>query len=178
MDNQIKEAAWGLGVWGAFSVIFGLLIMAWPGITISTFLVVLGVYLLASGAVLAVGSLINHSGHWVFGTLIGALSVIAGLYVFSHPAASALAVLSLIAIWAVVVGMLQVAAGLASKRTNWLLVAAGTIYTLFGFYVFAKPAQGALTLIWLIGLSTVVGGVALIVGAFDANRIAKSGSKR
>jgi uncharacterized membrane protein HdeD (DUF308 family) len=74
--------------------------------------------------------------------------------------------------------MLQVAAGLASKRTNWLLVAAGTIYTLFGFYVFAKPAQGALTLIWLIGLSTVVGGVALIVGAFDANRIAKSGSKR
>lgn len=174
MDNQIKEAAWGLGVWGAFSVMFGLLIMAWPGITIKAFLIVLGIYLLASGAVLAVGSLVNHAGHWIFGTLIGALSVIAGLYVFSHPAASALAVLSLIAIWAVVVGMLEVAAGLAAKKTNWLLVLAGSVYTLFGFYIFAKPAQGALTLIWLIGLSTVVSGVALIVGALEANKIAKT----
>jgi uncharacterized membrane protein HdeD (DUF308 family) len=83
MDNQIKEAAWALSVWGAFSVVFGLLIMAWPGITLKSFLIVLGIYLLASGAIMAVGSIINHTGHWIFGTLMGALSVIAGLYVFS-----------------------------------------------------------------------------------------------
>jgi uncharacterized membrane protein HdeD (DUF308 family) len=80
----------------------------------------------------------------------------------------------LIAIWAVVVGALQVAAGLASKKTNWLMVVSGTVYTLFGFYIFAKPAAGALALIWLIGLSTVVSGVALIVGGYEANKLVKA----
>lgn len=174
MDNQIKEAAWALSVWGVFSVVFGLLIMAWPGITLSAFLIVLGIYLLASGAVMAVGSIVNHSGHWIFGTLMGALSVVAGLYVFSHPAISALAVLSLIAIWAVVVGVLQVAAGFSSKKTSWLLVASGTVYTLFGMYIFAKPATGALAVIWLIGLSVVLSGVALIVSGYEANKVVKS----
>ena len=174
MDNQIKEAAWALSVYGAFSVVFGLLIMAWPGITLQAFLIVLGIYLLASGAVLAVGSLINRHGHWIFGSLIGVISVIAGLYVFSHPGISALAVLSLIAIWAVVIGVLQIAAGFSSKKTSWLLVVAGVVYTAFGFYIFAKPAQGALALIWLIGLSVVISGVALIVGGYEANKLSKA----
>ena len=174
MDNQIKEAAWALSVWGVFSVVFGLLIMAWPGITLSAFLIILGIYLLASGAVMAIGSIVNHTGHWIFGTLMGALSAVAGLYVFSHPAISALAVLTLISIWAIVVGVLQVAAGFTGKKTSWLLVVSGTVYTLFGFYIFAKPASGALALIWLIGLSTVVSGVALIVSGYEANKLVKS----
>lgn len=178
MDNQIKEAAWALSLWGAFSVVFGLLIMAWPGITIKSFLIVLGIYLLASGAVMAVGSLINHTGHWIFGTLMGVLSVVAGLYVFSHPAISALAILTLISIWAVVVGVLQIAAGFSSKKNNWLLVASGIVYTLFGFYIYAKPAAGALALIWLIGLSVVVSGVVLIVTGFEANKLSKAVSRR
>ena len=111
MQQQVKGAAWALGLWGAFSVIFGVLVLAWPSITLKAFLVVLGVYLLASGVVMAIGSLVNRQGHWVGGAIIGALSAVAGLYVFANPKISALAILTVVAVWSIAVGTLQLVAG-------------------------------------------------------------------
>jgi uncharacterized membrane protein HdeD (DUF308 family) len=119
-----------------------------------------------------VGSLVNRDGKWAIGALVGFLSVVSGLYVFSHPQASALVALSVIAIWAVAAGMLQIVAGFEGKN-NWWLVLSGAIYTLFGFYIFANPKGGALTLVWLIGLSTITGGIALVITAFEANSASK-----
>ncbi len=168
MQEQLKGVAWALGLWGALSVIFGTLIVAWPGITLKVFLLILGIYLLASGAVLAVGSIIRRNGHWVGGILMGALSVIAGLYVFAHPQISGLVVLTLIAIWSIAIGALQIVAGLEGNN-NWWMVASGVIYTLFGLYIFANPAGGAIALVWLIGLTVIAGGIVSIVGAFKVN---------
>lgn len=172
MQSDLKAASWALGLWGAFSVIFGALILAWPSITLKAFLVILGVYLLATGAVMLVGSIANREGHWVGGALVGLISFVAGLYVFSHPQISALVTLSVIALWAVAVGMLQIVAGFEGKN-NWLQIFAGFVYTLFGFYIFANPKGGAIALVWIIGLSTLAGGVALVVTAFEANSASK-----
>lgn len=171
MQEQIKGAAWALALWGAFSVIFGVLILAWPGVTLKAFLIILGVYLLASGVVMTVGSLVNRSGHWIGGALIGFLSAVAGIYVFSNPTISALAVLTVIALYAIAIGMLQVVAGFEG-RNDWWMIIAGAIWTLFGFYIFANPKGGAITLVWLIGLSTIISGLMMIVastrlGAFN-----------
>jgi uncharacterized membrane protein HdeD (DUF308 family) len=176
MQEQIKGAAWSLGLWGVFSIIFGLLIVAWPGITLKVFLIILGIYLLASGVVLLIGSLLRHTGHWIGGALMGGISVIAGLYVFAHPQASALVVLSLLAIWAVVVGVLQVVAGFEGKN-NWWLVISGLIYTLFGVYVFANPKGGAIAVIWLIGLTVIAGGVVSAIAALKLVGVEKRLSK-
>jgi uncharacterized membrane protein HdeD (DUF308 family) len=172
MQNEMKAASWALGLWGVLSVIFGVLIVAWPGITLKAFLIVLGIYLLSVGAVMLVGSLANREGHWASTALIGVISAVAGLYVFANPGISALVALSVIAIWAIVVGMLQVVVGFEGKN-DWVMIFAGSVYTLFGFYIFANPAGGALTLVWLVGLSTIVGGIALVVAAFEANNEAK-----
>src|SRR3972149_6678312 len=107
MENQLKGASRSLGLWGVLSVIFGVMVLAWPSITLKAFLVVLGIYLVAAGLVLLVGSLVRHEGHWILGAVMGVVSAIAGLYVFANPGISALVVLSLIAIWAVVVGTLE-----------------------------------------------------------------------
>lgn len=173
MQKQIKGAAWALGLWGMFSIIFGVLILAWPGITLKAFLVVLAVYLLASGVTLAFGSLINREGHWVGGALIGALSAIAGLYVFANPGISALAVLSVVAIWAVVIGALQIVAGFESGKQGWWLTLSGAIYVLFGLYIFDNPKGGAIALVWLIGLSVIASGLALTVAAFKVGELDK-----
>lgn len=172
MQEQLKGAAWSLGLWGALSIIFGMLIVAWPGITLKVFLLILGIYLLASGAVLTVGSLLRRGGHWVGGILMGVLSVIAGLYVFAHPSVSGLVVLTLIAIWAIALGALQIVAGLEG-RNNWWLVTSGVIYAFFGLYIFANPAGGAIALVWLIGLSVIAGGIVSLIGAFKVNDLEK-----
>jgi len=168
----MKAAASGLGLWGVLSVIFGVLVLAWPGITVKVFLIILGIYLLSVGVVMLVGSLMNREGRWVGHALIGVLSVVAGMYVFAHPQSSALVLLSVIAIWSVAVGLLNIVAGFEGKN-NWLMIFAGTVYTLFGFYIFANPKGGAITLIWLIGLTTIAAGISLVIAAVEANNLAK-----
>jgi uncharacterized membrane protein HdeD (DUF308 family) len=174
MKNNLSAVSTALGVWGVMSVVFGLLILAWPAITVKAFLVVLGVYLLASGATMLIGSLVNRTGHWVGGALIGILSLVTGIYVFAHPTLSALAVLTVIAIWSIAVGVLEIVAGFEAKPNNWLLVVSGVIYTLFGMYVFSNPKNGALAIIWLIGLSIITSGIVLVVGAFQTNKLVKA----
>jgi uncharacterized membrane protein HdeD (DUF308 family) len=173
MQKEYKGAAWALGLWGALSIIFGLLVVAWPGITLKVFLLFLGIYLLAGGVVMLIGSLVNHTGHWIGGALIGLLGVVAGLYVFAHPEISALVVLTVMALWAIAIGMLQIAAGFSGKNDWWMIIG-GVIYTLFGFWVFANPAGGALAIIWLIGLTTIIGGIVIAVAAF---KTAEEGKK-
>ena len=172
MQQQVKGAAWALGLWGAFSVIFGVLVLAWPSITLKAFLVVLGVYLLASGVVMAIGSLVNRQGHWVGGAIIGALSAVAGLYVFANPKISALAILTVVAVWSIAVGTLQLVAGFEGKN-NWWLILGGAVYTLFGLYIFANPKGGAIAVIWLVGLSIITAGLLLIIAAFKTGGISK-----
>lgn len=172
MQENMKAASWALGLWGVLSVVFGVLVLAWPGITLKAFLVILGIYLLAVGFGMIVGSLANRAGHWVGSALIGVVSIAAGLYVFAHPQSTALILLSVIAIWAIAVGMLQIVAGFEG-RNNWLMIFAGVVYTLFGFYIFANPKGGAITLIWLIGLTAVVAGIAHVVAAFELDKASK-----
>jgi uncharacterized membrane protein HdeD (DUF308 family) len=138
MEDQLKGASRSLGMWGILSVIFGILILAWPGITLKAFLIVLAVYLLASGFVLLVGSLLQRENHWILGAILGAISVVAGT--------------------------LQVVAGFEGKN-NWWLILSGVVLVAFGFYIFAKPGAGALVLIWIIGLSAIISGVLSAVGA-------------
>jgi uncharacterized membrane protein HdeD (DUF308 family) len=175
MQSELKGASWALGLWGALSVIFGAIVLAWPGITLKAFLVVLGAYLVTSGLVMLVGSFVNRQGKWVLGALMGLISIVSGLYVFANPLISGLVALYVIAIWSISSGMLQIAAGFEG-RNNWWLIVSGLVYTWFGFYIFARPVGGALTLMWIIGLSNIVGGILLLVTAFDAygasNRVA------
>ena len=49
MGNELKAASWALGIWGALSVVFGALVLAWPGITLASFLIIFGIYLLECG---------------------------------------------------------------------------------------------------------------------------------
>lgn len=172
MKSELRAASWALGLWGALSIIFGVMVMAWPGITLKAFLIILAMYLVAVGVVMLVGAIVNREGRWIGTALVGVISAVAGLYVFANPQISALVALSVIAVWAIAVGMLQIVAGFEGKN-NWLMIFAGAVYTLFGFYIFANPAGGALTLVWLIGLSTIISGVFLVVAAFEANKLDK-----
>ncbi|HVO86253.1 MAG TPA: DUF308 domain-containing protein [Candidatus Binatia bacterium] len=178
MQEQLEGAAWSLGLWGAVSILFGFLIVAWPGITLKAFLVVLGVYLLASGVVLLIGSLFRRESHWVLGVVLGAISTLAGLYVFAKPGISALAVLTVIALWAIVAGAMQIVAGFEAKKHGWWISLAGLVLLLFGFYIFVKPGNGALAIIWFVGLSFIASGVLSAVAAFKLGGEAKQVARR
>jgi uncharacterized membrane protein HdeD (DUF308 family) len=89
------------------------------------------------------------------------------------PDITALALLWLIGIWAIVIGVLEVIAAVRQRRElrrEWLLGLSGAATALFGILLVVWPAAGVLTLIALIGISAVVFGVALLAFAEHLRR--------
>ena len=105
---------------------------------------------------------------WWSPVLKGLAGIVAGVLAFVWPALTALALLCLIAGWAIVTGVLEIVAAVHLHRAHgeWLLILNGVLSVLFGFLVVIWPSAGVLTLLWLIGAYAIVFGIVLLVLAF------------
>ena len=98
--------------------------------------------------------------------LEGVVGIAAGVFAFLWPGITALVLLYLIAAWMVVTGLLEVAAAIALRRElhgEWLLALAGILSVVFGIFLFVRPGEGAIAVVWAIGLFAIVFGIALLV---------------
>ena len=163
---------WGsLLLRGICAVIFGLLILDWPGILIIFLVYLFGASALVGG-VLALFTCLSsgiEKGHRWLLLLQGALGVTVGIYVFCLPEITAVALILLIAIWALISGVFEIAAaaGLPSGTAGrGLLGLSGVISIIFGLLVLGHPMAGIIAIIWLIGIYALIGGLMLIVLSF------------
>ncbi len=144
---------------GIAAIVFGILCFVWPAISLLALVLLYGVYAIVDGiSAITWGS----RSHWTWMTVAGAVSVLAGLIAFFWPGITALALLYLIAAWAIVRGVSEIVAAIHLRRhiTNeWLLIAGGVISILFGVLVALYPGAGALSLVWAIGVFAVVFGI-------------------
>ena len=109
--TQVTKMRWVLGLHGLASVAFGVLILAWPGISVYALTIMFGAYTLATGLVELGTAFTAHASEergWLF--LRGLLGIIIGVLVFAWPGSSALALLYVIGAYAVALGILCVAA--------------------------------------------------------------------
>ena len=77
--------------------------------------------------------------------------------------------LYVIAIWAILTGVLEVVMAISLRReieNEWLMGLEGALSVLFGVVLAVLPGVGLLSLVWLIGIYAIVFGVALIVLSF------------
>ena len=84
--TQIKKMRWTLGLHGLASVVFGVMILAWPGISVYALTIVFGAYTLATGIV-ELGTAFTAQGREERGWLIlrGLLGIAVGVLVFAWP---------------------------------------------------------------------------------------------
>ena len=101
--------------------------------------------------------------------MLGILGVIVGIFTFVYPGITAVALLYLIAAWAVVRGVFEIVTAIQLRKeinNEWMLITAGILSVLFGAALVANPAAGALAMVWIIGTYAFVFGLMMIVLAF------------
>jgi uncharacterized membrane protein HdeD (DUF308 family) len=177
MDVFIVGDWRGIALRGVAAVVFGLLTLIWPGLTLTALVYLFGAYALVDG-VFTIGAVIAQApetrGRRVILVLQGLLGVAAGIVTFVWPDITALALLYVIAAWAIVTGVLEIVAAIqlrAELHNEWLLVLGGVASVIFGILLLITPGPGALVITWLIGWYALFFGVVMLGLAWRLHRV-------
>jgi uncharacterized membrane protein HdeD (DUF308 family) len=127
-----------------------------------------GAYALVDGIFNLIAFFRVASHQWAL-LIEGVVGIIAGVITFAWPAITAIALLYVIAFWAILTGIFEIIAGIRLRKviTNeWLLVAMGVVSFLFGLLILFAPGAGALAIVLWIGAYALVFGIFLLALAF------------
>jgi uncharacterized membrane protein HdeD (DUF308 family) len=168
MLQLLARRWWALALRGAIAVLFGLLTLFIPGVTLISLVLLFGFYAILDGVFDIVSAMQAPSYHWPL-LVEGIVGIVAGIVTFMWPGITAMFLLYLIAFWAILTGVFETVAGIRLREVianEMLLILTGVISTLFGILIIIFPGAGALAIIIWIGAYAVVLGIILIVLAF------------
>src|SRR5712692_11278538 len=161
---------WALALRGILAILLGLAAFILPGITLVVLIALFGAYALIDGVLAIVAGVRAAEHHERYGSLLwrGLCGIAAGLVAFIAPGITAVVLTLLVAVWAVITGVLEIVAAVHLHRAHgeWLLMLNAVLSILFGFLLFVVPTLGMLTLIWLIGGYSVFFGIVMLTLAF------------
>ncbi len=144
---------------GVAALVFGILCFVWPVISLLALVLLYGVYAIVDGiSAITWGS----RSRWNWMVVVGVVSVLGGLIALFWPGITALALLYLIAAWAIVRGASEIVAAVHLRRhltDEWLLAGSGALSILFGVLVALFPGAGAIAMVWAIGAFAVILGI-------------------
>jgi uncharacterized membrane protein HdeD (DUF308 family) len=160
---------------GALAAVLGLIALFLPAVGLAVLVFLFGAYFLLDGLLnlrLTFGRGGTRSGKTLPG-LVGALSVALGVAVFIWPEITALALLILVAAWAVITGIGEVAQAIQLRKhiaNEWFLALGGAASVAFGLLLVIWPQAGLLALIWLVGIFFLLYGVLLAALGFKLKK--------
>ena len=160
-----------LALRGLAALLFGLVILFWPGVVLAVLALVFGIYAVLDGAILLVPALRTPergARKWL-PLLEGAAGVVAGLLVLLWTGLTASGLLYVIVAWALATGILKMTTAIMLRgdvENGWLLAGSGALSVLFGVLLVALVDSDLPSLVPVIGIFAIVVGLTLIVFAF------------
>jgi len=160
---------------GVLSLIIGIVAIAWPGITVGAFVLLFAVYAFLLAIFEGMRAFTSRAAGPVVGRLLLALlDVAAGVVAIVWPGITALSLVILVAAWAFVSGVFEVAmafrAGLtAGDRALYGLT--GLVSVALGVVLAIRPDIGAVSLAEVYGLFSVIYGISALVLAGNLHRL-------
>ena len=177
--GTLAENWWLLLLRGLAAIAFGVIAFFWPGLTLVALTYLWGAYAIADG-VIAIGAAFTASGdagpRWWLG-LGGVVSILAGVVAFVYTGMTALVLLMFIAVWAIIIGALQLYAASQLRKVidnEWWLILSGLLSISFGAVLIAWPGTGALAVVWTIAWFAVFFGCMFIGLAFELKKFKRT----
>lgn len=173
---------WGLAIRGVLAVLFGIIALIWPGITLTALVIVFGVYALINGVSTLFGASrdrVTRERGWLI--LSGVVSLALGIVVLAWPGITALVLIELIGAWFLITGIVEVVGAIVRRKEidgEAMMILSGVLSAIFGFILMIFPGAGAISLVWLIGIFAILLGIAMLVLAYRARNTAHPGQRR
>jgi uncharacterized membrane protein HdeD (DUF308 family) len=163
---------------GLAAILFGVLTLVWPKISLTVLVLWFGIFAVISG-ISAIAAALRSRGeqHWGLLLFEGILGTLAGVVALVWPGITAVAFLFLIASWAILTGILQLVAPLSfpmSFGRGLLSALSGIVSIAFGVLIAAQPAAGLLAVAWMIGIYAIIVGILHLAVYFESRSLASS----
>lgn len=174
---QLSRSWWLFLIRGLVAILFGVLALLKPGVTMEALLIYLGAWFLVDGVIKIFGAFSSGTpkdDKWLLG-LTGLLGVLLGILTFTSPLATGLAILMFIAAWAIVTGGFEIYTALELRHEiegEWVLVLIGLISILFGIYCVYAPLVSGIGITMALGIFAIVIGIVNIAFAFKLKGLA------
>lgn len=165
--QTVAQAKWILFLRGIISIFFGAIVFLHPALTLQVLVLFFSVYVIIMGLSTIIYSISERKSRddWWILLLEGCVGVVVGCLVWVWPALSAVMLLYVIAVWAIITGIMQLFTAIKYRQFiqhDFWLGLSGIVSVLFGSYIILYPGAGAIALAWLIGAYAVLFGVLLI----------------
>jgi uncharacterized membrane protein HdeD (DUF308 family) len=174
-QDFLKEVWWVLLLRGIVTLLFGLVAISWPGITLVILVKIFALYVVVSGSISIILGLmgIGKKKTWWLDIIKGLIAIAIGLFALNHIGFTSVFLAVLIGVFAIIEGIVDLVS-LYEYRKNidhrFLLGLSGVISILFGIIIILNPIVATVIYIWVIGLMSLILGPVLIVMAFKARK--------
>ncbi|HSU89493.1 MAG TPA: DUF308 domain-containing protein [Terriglobia bacterium] len=155
-----------LAIRGIIALLFGVVALLLPGTALLALVIAFGAYAFIDGvfALAAVLTRRQRDGRgWL--ALEGIAGLIAGVIAFVRPGLTVVALISLVAVWALLTGALKIVLAIRLRREiqgEWLLALSGAVSIVLAALIMMAPLKATLAFIWTLGIFAIVLGGLLV----------------
>lgn len=161
---------WTVALRGVAAIVFGLIAIFLPGVTILSLVLVFAAYMFVDGVAsfISAARAGRHHEAWGLLALSGCASLLAGVIAVAWPGITVLAFVLLFAVAQIFSGALMLRSGflLEHDHGRWWLILGGILGVVFGFVLIAIPFIGAIVLTWWLGIYASALGIVLLILSF------------
>lgn len=152
---------------GVVAILFGLLTIFSPAISLAVLVLFFGAFALVDGVSMVVAAITKRQGEPRWGALLvsGLLGIVLGLITLLWPGITAMVLIVLIAVWALLIGISSIVVAIRLRKEiagEWRLIVAGALAVIFGLVLLVAPGAGALGMVIVIGIYALVWGILLV----------------
>jgi uncharacterized membrane protein HdeD (DUF308 family) len=167
---------WLFLVRGILGIVFGVVVLLVPGIGLIAVLALFAAWAIVGGVTQLISAWRQRGQpNWWVGILEGLAGIAAGVIAILWPTPTAIALLFLVAAWAIVTGLLQIWMAIRLReqiRGELLLALAGAVSVVFGVVlILSGPTVGIMSLLWLVGVFAIAIGATFFLLGLRLRRI-------
>ena len=171
--SRLVSELWWIGVvQSIIAILFGIVAIFWPALTLVTLVYLLSAFVIAVGLTEIVHGLmsIKRRDTWWMTLVIGLISLGAGLYLARHPQVSFATFILVVGITFIVRGIIDVIRGFIEKRPTTHKVLdfiVGLAGVAAGIIILVQPVAGGLAFVWVIGLYALIYGALTLASSIE-----------